>query len=62
MQGLYYLAFIIAIFVVIQWYVSTERARDPAKGLLAMKKPGATDKRKPKRGRLKWPRPGAGED
>ena len=39
MNGLYYLAYIVAIFVIIQWYTSNEAAKTDtgAKGLLAMK-------------------------
>jgi hypothetical protein len=42
MEGLYYLAFIIAVFIAIQWYIGNEGG-DGYKGLLAMRRPGARE-------------------
>ena len=43
MDGLYYLTYIIAIYVVIQWYAANEAAKTGTGdvGLLAMKRPEA---------------------
>jgi len=47
MSGLFYLASIIAMFVIIGWYIANDGAKpsDRTRGLLAMKEP--RDKTKP---------------
>ncbi len=42
MQGIYYLLSIVAVFVVIVWYIRNDGLKkgEPTSGLLAMKEPG----------------------
>jgi hypothetical protein len=50
MQGLYYLLSIVAVFVVLWWYIRNDKVKEgePTTGLLAMKTPDAdTEPAKP---------------
>lgn len=48
MEGLYYLVFLIAIMVIIQWYVANDAVKpdEPTRGLLAMSESRKKQKRK----------------
>jgi len=53
MDGLYYLVFLIAIIVIIHWYVANDAVKpdQPTRGLLAMSESRKEQKRKIKRPR-----------
>ena len=48
MEGFYYLVFLIAIMVIIQWYIANDAVKpdEPTRGLLAMSESRKKQKRK----------------
>jgi len=50
MQGLYYLLSIVAVFIVLIWYIRNDRLAEgePTRGLLAMKEPAGKPAKKRK--------------
>ncbi|MDE2181845.1 MAG: hypothetical protein KGJ78_02360 [Alphaproteobacteria bacterium] len=54
MSGLYYLGSIVAIFIVLQWFIRNDKA-DGTHGILAVRSEGAPRKPPPR----KWTREGA---
>jgi hypothetical protein len=65
MEGLYYLASVVAIFLVVLWYIANSKVKpgEPTHGLLEMKEPRDKEKAaaqariKRRQGRKRWTSP-----